>query len=246
MSPESQHADLEQVFPGNEIHATAVIEGDVRLGVGNRILPYTVIYGPTEIGDHNVLGPLTVIGTPGQDVHHEHDPSQKRIQIGSHTIIREFTAVQKPVYGDLTEVGNGVYLMQSVHIPHDAVIGDDVIITPMVALAGVATIQKGTNLGMGSSVHQYSTIGAYCMVATGAPVVKDLPPFSLLIPGKPLNVNRQGIRRNGFSDIEDEITAFLLEQERPSDPRLVEFVSAWERARASHPGRELRPVYGRA
>ena len=238
--------NLEQSFPGNEIHPTAVIEGDVRMGVGNRILPYTIIYGPTEIGDHNVLGPLTVIGTPGQDVHHEHDPSRKRIRIGSRTIIREFTAVQKPVYRDLTVIGSGVYLMQSVHIPHDAVVGDDVVITPMVALAGVTTIQRGTNLGMGSSVHQYSTIGAYSMVATGAPVVKDLPPFSLLIPGKPLGVNRQGIRRNGFSDIEDEIDAFLLEGRPPSSTRLVELVEEWERVRASHPGREPRPVYGRA
>jgi UDP-N-acetylglucosamine acyltransferase len=230
-------------FDGNEIHPTAVIGDEVTMGTGNRILPYTVIYGPTEIGDDNVIGPHTVIGTPGQDKHHPHDPSTKRVVIGDRNVIREFTAVQKPVYRDFTRVGNDVYLMQSVHIPHDAQIGDDVVITPMVALAGVATVQRGTNLGMGSSVHQYSTIGAYSMVATGAAVVKDLRPFSLFIPGKRLKVNRQGIIRNGFADIEAEITAYVLEGAAPTSPDLVAVVDAYEAARTGHPGREPRPEF---
>ncbi|HEX2893870.1 MAG TPA: UDP-N-acetylglucosamine acyltransferase [Marmoricola sp.] len=234
-------SSYDERFPGNEIHPTAIIDDGVSMGTGNRILPYTVIYGPTDIGNDNVLGPHTVIGTPGQDKHHVHDPSTKRVEIGDGNVIREFTAVQKPVYRDVTRLGNRVYLMQSVHIPHDANIGDDVVITPMVALAGVTAIQRGTNLGMGASVHQYSTIGAFSMVATGAAVVRDLRPFSLFIPGKSLKVNRQGIVRNGFSDAEEEINAYVLEAVRPTSPTVLRLVEAYELARTTHPGRDPRP-----
>jgi UDP-N-acetylglucosamine acyltransferase len=51
----------------NEIHPTAIIGDNVKIGINNKILPFTIIYGPTEIGDNNIIGPNVIIGTPGQD-----------------------------------------------------------------------------------------------------------------------------------------------------------------------------------
>lgn len=210
----------------NQIHPTAVITGDVKLGKNNQILPYTCLTGPLEIGDDNVIGPHVVIGSPGQDTRNpRYDSSEKPIVIGSRNIIREFTAIQKPCYENLTRIGDDVYLMQSVHVPHDAIIEDKVVITPMVALAGITRILEGANLAMGATVSQYCVVGQYSIVATGAAVLKNVKPFSRYIPGKPLSVNDYAIDKFGFGEYRDEIRAYVLEGVPPTSPRLVEIVS---------------------
>lgn len=209
----------------NEIHPTAIIGENVNLGTGNKILPYTVIYGPTDIGNDNIIGPNVVIGTPGQDTRNRYyDSSEKKIIIGDRNIIREFTAIQKPCYEDLTFLGNDVFLMQSVHIPHDAIIEDKVVITPMCVLAGITKILEGANLGMGASVNQYTVVGQYSIVATGAAVMKNVKPFTRYIPNKPISVNQYAVDKYGFSDYTEEITAYVLQDILPKNQKVLEIV----------------------
>ena len=56
----------------NEIHPTAVIEGDVRFGTGNIMGPNVVVYGPATIGDDNWIGAGVVIGAPPEVRAFEH------------------------------------------------------------------------------------------------------------------------------------------------------------------------------
>lgn len=214
---------------GNQIHSTAIIDDRVTLGDNNVIHPYTVIYGPTEIGNDNIIGPHVVIGSPGQDTRNpRYDSSDARIKIGDRNIIREFTAVQKPCYEDLTYIGNDVFLMQSVHIPHDAHIYDKVVITPMCVLAGITRILEGANLGMGCTINQYNIIGQYSIVATGAAAMKNIKPFSRYIPGKPISVNTYAINKYGFTEHEDEINAYVLDAVYPKSKRVLDIVRKFE------------------
>ncbi len=200
----------------NDIHPTVIIEGDVTLGDNNRILPYTVLTGPLEIGDDNIIGPHTVIGSPGQDTRNpRYESDHLPIKIGSGNIIREFTAIQKPAYEDLTEIGSNVFLMQSVHIPHDARIGDDVVITPMVSLAGLAKILPGANIGMGATIHQRCVVGAGSLVATGAAVTKNVRPYSIYIPNQPLRLNEYALEKFELTAFRDEAEAYVLRGEIP-------------------------------
>lgn len=207
----------------NTIHPTAIVGDGVTLGRNNTILPYTILTGPLDIGDDNIIGPHVVIGSPGQDTRNpRYDASRSPVRIGSRNIIREFTAIQKPCYQELTAVGNDVYLMQGVHVPHDALIEDKVVITPMVVMAGLTRILEGANLGMGCTVNQYCVIGPYAIVATGAAAMKNVRPFVRYIPGKPVSVNEYAIRKFGFAEHTDEIHRWVLEGVEPqSDPLLV-------------------------
>lgn len=212
----------------NQIHPTAVIEGDVQLGENNVIGPYCVLNGPLTIGDDNWIGPHVCIGTPGQDTRNpRYDSSQARIAIGSRNIIREFTAIQKPCYRDITQLGDDIYLMQSVHIPHDAILEDKVVITPMAVLAGVSRIMEGANIGMGATVHQYGIVGPYSIVATGAAAIKNVRPWSRFIPGKPASVNTYAIEKFGFSAFSAEIEAWVLRDVAPSSPPVVAVVERY-------------------
>lgn len=213
----------------NEIDKTCIIGEGVELGIGNKILPYTVIYGPTKIGNNNIIGPHTVIGTPGQDTRNpRYDASACKIEIGDNNIIREFTAIQKPCYTGITKIGNNVHLMQSVHIPHDAILQDDVVITPMCVLAGITTVLKGANLGLGSTIHQRTVIGHYSLISMSTPVIKNIKPFSIYIQNKPLRVNYYALKKYGFDAYRSEIELYVTQDIKPKAPQLLKIIEEFE------------------
>lgn len=224
----------------NKIHPTAIIGAGVELGQGNEIGAYTVIEGPLTLGDRNWIGPHVTIGTPGQDTRNpRYDSSSARIEIGSDNIIREYTAIQKPCYRDVTRIGNRVFLMQSVHVPHDAIIQDDVVLTPMVALGGICHLLRGANIALGCTVHQYAVIGHYSIVGMGAAVFKNVRPFSKYVPGKPVGVNEYAIKKFGFDDVREDIESYLLAGREPTTERFGLIVEEFERLSQD----SGRPVY---
>lgn len=227
------------MHPGNDIHPSCIIGERVLMGIGNQILPNTIILGPISIGDNNIIGPNVVIGVTGGDSRNpRYDSSDCPIEIGSNNIIREFTAIQKPAYTDITRLGSNNFLMQSLHIPHDVQIDDDVVVSPHVALGGHSHVMRGANVGMGANVHQFTVIGACSMVAMGSAVVKNVKPFSKFIPGKPLTVNSYAIRKFGLTDIEQEIHAYVLESAAPVSETFKAMINAFEKLHGAS-GRKL-------
>lgn len=219
-----------QTMAINEIHPSVIMEGDIKLGEGNKILPNCIIYGPVEIGDDNIIGPNVVIGTPGQDTRNRYyDCSDKKIKIGNRNIIREFTAIQKPCYEGVTYIGDDVFLMQSVHIPHDAHLYDKVVITPMTVLAGIAKILEGANLALGCKVNQRAVVGQYSIAAAGSVVMKNIKPFSRYIPNKPISVNQYAIDKYGFGEYQEEITEYVLNDKRPKSQKILEIIETFEK-----------------
>ncbi|QOD61529.1 hypothetical protein H9I45_03500 [Polaribacter haliotis] len=209
----------------NHIHPTAIIATNVTLGDNNKIGAYTVIDGPTLIGNNNIIGSHVVIGSPGQDTKNpRYDSSNALIKIGDNNIIREFSAIQKPCYTDITELGNNIYLMQSVHIPHDAILEDDVVITPMSVLAGITRIMKGANIGIGAGINQYNVIGQYSMVSASAFVMKNVKPFSRHIPRNPISVNVYAIKKFGFLEYLDTIKDYVLNDIEPKEKIIKDIV----------------------
>jgi UDP-N-acetylglucosamine acyltransferase len=223
----------------NNIHPTAIIGPKVLLGDNNTIYPNTVIYGPTRIGDDNIIGPNVVIGMPGQDTRNpRYDSSECQIVIGNRNIIREFTAIQKPCYESLTILGNDIFLMQSVHIPHDAQISDKVVITPMCALAGITKILEGANLALGCTITQHSVIGHYSIVAMGAAVMKNVKPFSRFIPNRKISVNEYAIKKFGFQEYFDEIYNYVMNDISPKSNIIVDIINEFNEKHAES-GRSL-------
>jgi UDP-N-acetylglucosamine acyltransferase len=209
----------------NKIHPTAIIDHNVHLGDNNTIHPYTTIFGPTTIGDDNIIGPNVIIGMPGQDTRNpRYDSSNCEIIIGNHNIIREFTSIQKPCYESLTVLGNNIFIMQSVHIPHDAQISDKVVITPMCVLAGITKVLEGANLALGCTITQYGVIGHYSIVGMGAAVMKNVKPFSRYIPNKALSVNEYAIKKFGFQEYIGEISDYVLNDVPPKSKIISDIV----------------------
>lgn len=211
------------------IESNCHVDQNVKMGYGNKILRNSIIWGPCEIGNNNVIGPNVVIGAPAQHTRDKYyDSTNKKIKIGNNCIIREFCSIQKPYDLDMTVVEDDVYIMEKVHIPHDAKICNNSIICPGVVLGGNTQVLEGANLGINSSAHQETIIGQYSMIGMGVVLKKNVKPFSLKTENKPLTINLYALKKFGFEELKREIHQYILRETFPTTPFLINTIKEFE------------------
>ena len=210
----------EQAQPqSTQIHASAIVSPQARVGKGCSIGPYVtigdqvnlgdgiridshcVIDGRTRIGDETHIYPFVSIGLPPQDLKFAGEETET--QIGRRTRIREFVTIHRGTTGGggLTKIGDGCFLMAQTHIAHDCLIGNDVIMANAATLAGHVIVEDGANIGAYSGVHQFCRVGREAYVGGYSVVVKDALPFALTVGNhaKCYGLNKVGMRRRGYS-----------------------------------------------
>lgn len=199
-------------FPGmrkvgdNLIHETALIGPEATLGRGNFVGPYTAIVGNVAIGDDNWIGPNVIIGTAAQyhgSRNEWKESSFGPVRIGNRNVLREFVTVHEPSKS-VTAIEDDCMLMAYNHVSHDTVLRSRVTLANNVQIGGFTEIQFGCVVGLSTTVHQFTTIGAFSMIGMSSVVVKDLPPF-LKWAGNPircLGPNVVGLERHGFPRVE--------------------------------------------
>jgi len=191
------------IHPGAELHPTvqigayAVIGEKVKIGAGTVICPHVVIEGPTEIGQHNEIFPGAVIGLEPQDL--KYDGSLSWVKIGDGNKIREYVTINRATKaGEVTLIGNENLLMAYVHVAHNCVIEDSVIIANAVALAGHVHIESKAVIGGVLGIHQFVHVGRMAMVGGMSRIDRDVPPY-MLVEGNPSRVrslNLVGLKRS--------------------------------------------------
>lgn len=191
----------------NRVHPTAIVGQRVELGEGNIIGPYSVIADGTKMGSYNWVGSHVVLGSPPEHRTVLHmaewidggEGLAAGVEIGSHCVIREFTAVQRGISGP-TQIGSRCFIMDKVHVAHDCKIGDFVTLAPGVAFGGHTDVGTGANVGINASTHQFAQIGPGAMIGMGAVVLKDVTGLSVVagVPARLLGANRVGMERLGF------------------------------------------------
>jgi len=199
------------------IHASAIVADGATLGKGCRIGPYCVvgpdvmlannvvldshiaIAGKTSIGEGTRIWPFASIGSEPQDL--KFDGEQTRLEIGARNNIREYATINPGTAGGggLTRVGDDNLIMMHVHIAHDCVIGNGIVLANTVQVAGHVQIGDGSVLGGQSGVHQFVRIGRGAMIGAGAVVVNDVIPYgSVISPRGTLGgLNLIGLKRKG-------------------------------------------------
>jgi UDP-N-acetylglucosamine acyltransferase len=202
----------------NNIHPTAIVSEDVKIGEGTTIGPYTIIEENVEIGSGCKIASSVrigsgarignecklfhgaVVGTEPQDL--KYDGEETFAIIGDETTVREYATINRGTSATgKTVVGKGCLIMAYSHVAHDCRLGEHVIMSNVTQLAGHVTIQDWVIFGGVAKVHQFCTVGRHVMVAADAMVVKDVAPF-VLLGRKPQveGVNKIGLRRRGFSN----------------------------------------------
>ncbi len=209
---------LRRIDIKSEIHPTAIIHPWAKIGQAVRIGPYCVIGEHVELGDGCVLGPNVqidghttignknrffhgaTIGTEPQDLKYE--GKKTFVEIGDENTFREFVTVHRGSgEGGTTRIKSHCYIMAYAHIGHDSQVGDEVILSNSVQLAGHVRIEDYVTIGGMSAVHQFGAVGRYAFLGGASRIEKDVPPF-VRAAGSPLRVfgiNSVGLERRGFS-----------------------------------------------
>jgi UDP-N-acetylglucosamine acyltransferase len=203
--------------PRPRIHETAIIHPSARLGADVSVGPYCLVGPDVVLGDGCELmshvridGPLVAgeanrfyhgaaIGGVPQDL--KYAGARSGVRIGDGNVFREYVTVNRATEeGDETILGDRNLLMAYVHVAHDCILHDGIVLANSVNLAGHVVVESHAIVGGITPVHQFVRLGTYAIVGGGSRVPKDMPPY-FKAAGNPLRVvgpNSVGLERHGF------------------------------------------------
>jgi UDP-N-acetylglucosamine acyltransferase len=184
-----------------EIGPWTIVGPDVVIGDGCRIASHVVIKGPTEMGRDNRIYQFATIGEDTPALAYQGEAT--RLVIGDGNVFREGVTIHRGTVQDagITQIGNRCLLMAYVHVGHDCVLGDDVIMANNAAVSGHCLVGDHANFGGYAGVPQYRCIGAHAHIAGMSLVLKDVPAYMTVMgnPAAAIGLNVEGMRRRGYS-----------------------------------------------
>ena len=203
----------------SNIHSTAVVHPDAKIGKGVIIGPGAVIGENVTIGDGTKIGANVVVGGwttigqrceiyPGAAVGLE--PQDLKFKgeksfcnIGDETVIREGVTISRATgEGEETRVGNNCLFQACTHVAHNCIVGNNVIMSNCAGLAGHVIVEDRVVIGGIAGIHQFVKIGRNAMVGGMAKVVQDIPPYVIADgqPARVIGLNSVGLSRAGISE----------------------------------------------
>ncbi len=182
-----------------------IIGPDVEIDAGTIVGPHVVITGKTKIGKNNKIYQFASIGEEPQSWGYKGEPTT--VEIGDNNIIREYCSIHRgTVEGrETTKIGNNNFLMAYVHIAHDCLLGDKIVLANNATLAGHVTVADSAIFGGFVVVSQFCEIGAFCFIVGTTAINKNVLPYTLVSAHNETNkrksfgLNLVGLKRNGFS-----------------------------------------------
>ena len=200
------------------VHPTAVVEAGANLGPGVRIGPFchvgpevslgddcelvshAVVAGRTTIGPRARIFPFASVGHQPQDLKYRGEPTS--LAIGSDCIIREGVTINPGTEGGggLTSIGHHCAFLANSHVGHDCRVGDGVILSNGVLLAGHVLIGEFAILGGGAAVHQFCRVGAHAFIGGLSGIENDVIPYGMALGNRAhlAGLNIIGLRRRRF------------------------------------------------
>lgn len=157
------------------IHESAYVDQPSRIGDGTKIWHFSHVLPNTVIGEDCVLGQNVVAGPD--------------VRIGNRCKIQNNVSLYKGV-----ELADGVFCGPSCVFTN--------VLTPRAEIErkdefAATPVGKGATIGANATIVCGNRLGAYCMVAAGAVVTKDVPDYALVagVPAKRIGwVSRAGDR----------------------------------------------------
>lgn len=194
--------DGAQLHDSVTIGAYSIIGAGVELGADCVVGPHVVLRGPMRVGAGNRFFQFCSVGEISQDLT-ARDDDDTRVEIGDRNTFREYVTVQRGTLKDkaVTRIGSNNLLMNQVHVAHDCSIGNGTVLANGASLAGHVDIEDHVILGGFTLVHQFCRLGTHCFTGGGSIVLRDVPPWVMSegSPASPRGINKEGLRRRGFS-----------------------------------------------
>jgi len=184
-----------------EVGAFSIIGPDVKIGPGSWIGPHVVITGRTTIGKNTRIFQFASMGEEPQDKKYNGEDTE--LIIGDNNTIRELCTFSRGTTqgGGKTIIGDNNWIMACVHIAHDCVLGDNIIMANNASLAGHVTVGDWAILSGYSLIHQFCDVGEHSFTSFASNVNQSIPPY-VTVSGekaKAKGINTEGLKRRGYS-----------------------------------------------
>jgi UDP-N-acetylglucosamine acyltransferase len=184
---------------GVKIGAYSIIGDNVELEDDIEIMSHVCVEGYTKIGEGTKIFPFAAIGFIPQDLKYKGEKS--RLTIGKRNSIREHVTMHPGTEGGAMEtiVGNDNLFMIGVHVAHDCVIGDNIVMGNNATLGGHVKIEDDVIVGGLAAVHQFVRIGRGAIIGGMSGVERDVIPYGAVKGDRAslYDLNLIGLRRSG-------------------------------------------------
>ena len=200
------------------IHSTSIIEKGSVLGNNVEVGPYSVIgskvvikdnvkvhshvsiQGNTTIDEGTEIFPFASLGGRPQDLKYKGE--ETKLLIGKNNSIREYVTMHPGTAGDKgqTIIGDNNLFMIGVHVAHDCVLGNNIVLANNATLAGHVHIGDNVILGGMTAYLQFIKIGNNAIIGGGSIVVKDVMPYAAVNGDRAVmtGLNLIGLKRLGL------------------------------------------------
>lgn len=201
IDPTARVEDGAVIGEGTTIGPYCVIGPNVVIGANCKLIAHVNVAGHTSIAAGCVIYPFAALGGPPQDLSYRGEPT--RLEIGEGCTVREGVTMNVGTKkgSGITRVGARGYFMNSSHVGHDCIVGNDVIFATSATLGGHCEIGDFVYMGGFSAVHQFGRVGSQVMVGALTGVRSDVIPFALVNGqfGVLTGLNIVGMRRRNFT-----------------------------------------------
>lgn len=203
---------MTQIHPSAIVDPAAELADDVKVGpfclvgpsakiaAGVELVSHVVVEGNTSIGERTKVYPFASLGHPPQDLKYHGEDNQ--LIIGSDNVIREQVTMNPGTEGGggITQIGNNGTFLTASHVGHDCRVGNHVVFSNNVMLAGHCDVSDFAILSGGCGVHQFVRIGPHAFIGGLAGVEHDVIPYGMVIGNRAYlaGLNVIGLKRRGF------------------------------------------------
>lgn len=184
------------------VHPTAIVDEGAVLGAGTKVWHFTHVCKGARIGSHCSLGQNVFVGN---DV----------------------------VIGNNVKIQNNVSVYDAVTLEDDVFCGPSMVFTNVVNPRSHVTrkheyrrtvVRKGATIGANATIVCGAELGAFCFIAAGAVITKNVPPYALMagVPARRIGwMSENGMRlrfEGGMARCEESGARYrLLEAGTPSE-----------------------------
>jgi UDP-3-O-[3-hydroxymyristoyl] glucosamine N-acyltransferase len=162
---------------GTVIGEGAVLGEGVTLGADCHIFPRVVIYPGTEIGDRVIVHAGAVLGSDGYGYVRDpatgeylQFPQQGKLLIQDDVEIGANTTIDRGAL-DATIIGRGAKLDNLIHLGHNVIVGENVLIAAQTGISGSTTIGNNAIIGGQVGVGDHAHIGENVVLGSQAGVL---------------------------------------------------------------------------
>ncbi len=199
------------------LHPGVVIGADTRIGEDGLLHARAIVREACILGDRVIVQPGAVIGSDGYGFvpsggKHLKVPQVGNVIVGDDVEIGANVTIDRATIGS-TQIGQGTKIDNLVHVGHNVLIGENVLLVSQVGISGSSRIGDRSTLAGQVGVAGHVEIGADSLILARAGITKDIPNRAV-VSGFPARPHREELRRLAAIDKLPQLVSELRELAR--------------------------------